>query len=124
MDVVHTAIWVSDLDEALTFYCDGIGLRETRRREGEDGVTNCFVGGESETELQFKYDRTERDVDPSGIDHVAISVDNIDEIVEKLVDRFDVEVTRGPITIDDLDLRVAFLTDPEGYGVELVEYFE
>lgn len=123
MDVLHTALWVTDIHETLAFYCDGIGLKKTRERLGDDNVVNYFVGGMDGTEIQFKYDGSDREVDPDGIDHVAVSVDDVDETVATLVDEYGSEITRGPNTIEDLDLRAAFVTDPDGYGVELVRYF-
>jgi lactoylglutathione lyase len=117
MDVLHTALWVSDLDETRAFYEGTLGLSFTRDLEGDDGVYNYFVAGESDTEIQFKP-VDDGDVDPGGIDHVAVAVESVDDVLEELDDD---RVTDGPMELDELDVRIAFVTDPDGYGVELIE---
>ena len=127
MDVLHTAIWVDDVEAMTAFYTDGLGLEETRAFVGDDGVTNTFFAGESETEIQFKYstdDGEQTEVSPSGFDHTAIAVDRIDETVETLVDEYGGTVTQGPTTMDDMNVRIAFVDDPDGYGIELIETLE
>jgi lactoylglutathione lyase len=121
MDVLHTALWVNDLDVTAEFYRDGLGLEHTRDFVGDDGAMNYYMRGESETEIQFKYDEGGRDVDPAGIDHVAISVDDVDESLERLLEEFDSELVGEPTDIERSDLRIAFATDPSGYVVELIE---
>jgi lactoylglutathione lyase len=122
MDVLHTALWVGDLDATTSFYVDVLGLAVSREFVGDDGVRNYFLAGESETELQFKpladHPEGRSAVDPAGIDHVAVAVDSVDDVVEEIgADR----VTGGPTTMEDAGVRIAFVTDPDGYGVELIE---
>ncbi|MFC6724104.1 VOC family protein [Halobium palmae] len=126
MDVIHHALWVSDIDRTLEFYVDGLGLERTREFESGDGATNVFVAGEGETEIQFKYDPDgERALsEPDRFDHTAIAVDDTDAAVERLVEEAEATLERGPLDSDGANARVAFLTDPEGYGIELVEEFE
>ena len=120
MDVIHSAIWVSDIDRSLEFYCDSLGLEQTRSFESGEGAENIFVAGEGDGELQLKHD-PERDIPaPAGFDHVAIEVDDTDAMTEHLVD-LGYTLTRGPLTSTGAKARVAFLEDPDGYGVELVE---
>lgn len=121
MDVLHTAIWVSDLEETTAFYCDGLGLEHTRDFVGDDGVTNYFVGGESDAEIQFKHDDADREVEPSGIDHLAVATDDVEETVETVVEDHDSEAVKGPLTMEDMNVAVAFVTDPDGYVVELIQ---
>jgi lactoylglutathione lyase len=98
MDVLHTAVWVDDIEAQLSFYCDGLGLERTREFD-LDGVTNTFIGGESDAEIQFKHDDTERNPEPAGIDHLAVGVDDVDGTVDELVDRYDGEVVDEPRTL-------------------------
>ncbi|QFU84688.1 VOC family protein [Natronorubrum aibiense] len=121
MDVLHTAVWIDDIDATTDFYCDGLGLEHTRDFVGDDGATNYYVRGESETEIQFKYDDTDRDLEPSGIAHVAIAVEDIDDTLETLVDEHGSEIVGEPTEIERSNIRIAFATDPSGYIVELVE---
>ncbi len=123
MDVLHTAIWVDDVESMLAFYEDGLGLALEREFE-RDGVRNYFVGGESDAQIQFRHDGTDREPDPSGIDHLAVAAADVDATIDRLTAEFDSEVVDGPTTIEDLDVRIAFVTDPEGYVVELIERLE
>jgi len=125
MDVMHPAMWVSDIDETLEFYCDAIGLTQTREFESGEGARNVYVAGENaDREIQFKYD-PEREVEaPAGFDHVAVSVDDTDAEVERLVEETGCTLRRGPLTSEGANARVAFIEDPDGYGVELVEEFD
>ncbi|WP_117591239.1 VOC family protein [Haloprofundus halophilus] len=120
-DVIHTALRVSDIDATLDFYVDGLGL-ELNWEFTSDGVRNVYVGGD-DGEFQFKYDPDSDDpVGPAGgFDHLAVGVDSTDETFERLVDHSDPSVVTEPTTMEDIGRRVAFVEDPDGYVVELVE---
>jgi lactoylglutathione lyase len=122
MDVIHTAIPVSDLDAMREFYVDALGLEENHSFT-YGGVENVFVGGE-DGELQFRYD-PERETpvapDRDTLDHFAVSVEAVDSAFEALVAATDCPVVTEPTTIDAAGVRVAFVEDPEGYVLELVE---
>lgn len=123
MDVLHTAVWVDDIDTQLDFYCDGLRLEKTREFD-LDGVTNTYVAGESDAEIQFKHDGTERESEPAGIDHLAVGVADMDGTIETVVERHGSEIVDEPRTLEEKGLRIAFVTDPEGYVVELIEDIE
>jgi len=121
MDVIHTALWVSDLEGARSFFVDGLGLSENWSFE-LDGVRNVYVGGEH-GELQLRYD-PDREVsagDRDRLDHVAVSVEDTDARTEAVLDTTDAELLQGPLTMDAPNARVAFVEGPDGYVVELVE---
>ncbi len=123
MDVIHAALRVEDIDRTLAFYRDALGLTVTNEFVGGDGATNVYLAGEGGAELQFKYhaDGPNPPVEPAGIDHVALEVDDTDAEVERLVEETDCRLLRGPLTSEGANARVAFIEDPDGYGVELVE---
>ncbi|SDC38471.1 VOC family protein [Natrinema hispanicum] len=124
MDVIHTALWVSDIEQTREFYVDALGLTENWSFTSDDGVENVYIGGDN-AEFQFKYDpEGSRDIDSGTMAHVAVGVESTDETVERLVERVDPPIQRPPTTMDDLGLRVAFVEDPDGYVVELVEELE
>lgn len=120
MDVIHSAVWVSNLEETLSFYVDALGLEKTREFEGGDGAMNVYVAGDGDTEIQFKHHPDREPPEPSGFDHVAIAVDDTDAEVERLVEETGCTVRRGPLTSDGANARVAFIEDPDGYGIELL----
>ncbi|TMT87709.1 VOC family protein [Haloterrigena sp. H1] len=124
MDVIHTALWVSDIERTRDFYVDALELTENWSFTGDDGVENVYIGGDN-AEFQFKYDpEGSPDIDSGTMAHVAVGVDSTDETVERLGERVDPPIETAPTTMDDLGLRVAFVEDPDGYIVELVEELE
>lgn len=120
MDVIHAALWVDDLDAALSFYVDGLGL-DRRRSFAFRGTENVYVGGEH-GELQLRHDPDGGPVDPdrSTVDHVAVGVDDVDEAFADLIERTGCPVVEEPMTVEQAGTRVAFVEDPEGYVIELV----
>ena len=125
MDVIHSAMWVSDLDRTLSFYVDELGLEKTNEFVSGDGATNVYVAGDNGIEIQFKHHPDhDVDVDASGFDHVALGVEDTDAMTERLVEEVDCTLRRGPLTSEGANARVAFIEDPDGYGIELVEELE
>ena len=126
MDVIHSAIWVSDLDRTLEFYVDELGLEKTNEFESGDGATNVYVAGPNGVELQFKHEAG-REVDrgeDAVFDHVAVAVDDTDAEVGRLCEEGSATLERGPLDSEGANARVAFISDPEGNGVELVQEYE
>lgn len=124
MDVLHTALWVDDVESMKKFYQEGLDLEHSREFVGGDDATNYFLAGESDTEIQFKFYEDDERQEPPTFDHLGIEVDDVDATLETLTDQFGSEVVRGPKTLEDKDVRIAFATDPEGYVVELIERLE
>jgi lactoylglutathione lyase len=125
MDVIHTCIWVSDLDRSYEFYTAGLGLEESHRFE-LNGLENVYVGGDH-GEIQLRFDpESDREVDPDRqtLDHVALGVDDVDAEFERLRAETGCPVVEEPFTVEQAGARVAFVEDPDGYVVELVEQRE
>lgn len=120
MDVFHTAIWVSDLEATKSFYEDALGLTFDNEFE-KGGTTNYYVSGDTQAQLQFKHD-PDRDesVEPAGIDHLALLVEDVDGTFAALVEETDCPVVAEPADIVEANARAAFVEDPDGYVVELV----
>lgn len=124
MDVIHTAIWVSDIDRTREFYTEALDLAENWSFTGDDGVENVFIGGEN-AEFQFKYDPTGGPtIDPGTMAHLAVGVEDTDASFDRAVERADPPVRQEPTTMPDIGSRVAFIEDPDGYVVEIVESIE
>lgn len=122
MDVIHAAVWVSDLDATIEFYEEVLGL-DHHWDFTHDGIVNYYVGSDDGAELQFKYDpEADGQVEPSGIDHLALSVDDVDEAFDRVVSASDCEIVLEPTDIEAAQRRAAFVTDPDGYVVEFVAH--
>lgn len=111
---------VSDLDASLDFYCDKLGLVETRRKEIEAGrFTLIFLapagdGIGSELELTYNWDREEYG-EGRNFGHLAYEVDNIYDLCQSLMDK-GVTINRPP-----RDGRMAFVRSPDGISIELLQ---
>lgn len=125
MNVLHTALWVSKIDATQSFYQECLGLTTSREIREEDGTMNWFARGDTETELQFKYDSAgDTDITVTGIDHIAIGAADIDSIVERVLAFPTGTVLKEPteISVDaSTTVRLAFVEDPDGYTIELIE---
>lgn len=125
MEIQHTAIAVEDLDRTKTFYEDGLGLEYAWDFHADDGVHNYYVTGEElDTWIQFVDDPSDQGaVEPGGIVHLALLVDDLDATFERVVEATDCTVLGEPQTIEAANARAAFIEDPDGYEIELFETF-
>ncbi len=119
MKYLHTMIRVTDIDQTLDFFCDKLGLAETRRKENEAGrYTLVFLAAEetpdAEIELTFNWDPEEYS-GGRNFGHLAFGVDNIYDTCQKLMD--------GGVTINrpPRDGHMAFVRSPDGISVELLQ---
>ena len=119
MKYLHTMLRVTDIDASLEFYCNKLGLTETRRKDSEAGrYTLIFLAApeslEAEVELTYNWDPEPY---PSGrnFGHLAFAVDNIFESCQRLMDS-GVIINRPP-----RDGRMAFVRSPDGISVELLQ---
>lgn len=127
MDVIHTAVWVTDLERTREFYVDALGLEETLTHVSDDGTENVYVAGEgSDAEIQFRHDPgTNDEIDPAGIDHLEFSVEDAGEAFDRAVEA-GAGVVKEPFTAegDEGRFRVAYVEDPDGYRVVFQETVE
>ena len=121
MDVIHTALQVSDLERTKEFYEGALGL-DYHWDFTHDGVVNYYVGTDDGAELQFKYDESDNgSIEPAGIDHLALGVADVDSTFERVVEETGCPVVLEPTTFEAADRRAAFVSDPDGYTVEFVQ---
>ena len=119
MKYLHTMVRVTDLDASLNFYCDKLGLVETRRREVPAGrFTLVFLappGDDSaELELTWNWDPEEY-TGGRNFGHLAYAVDDIYALCQKLMDA-GVTINRPP-----RDGHMAFVRSPDGISIELIQ---
>ena len=116
---------VGDLDRAIAFYTQVLGMRVLRRKDYPDGrFTNVFVGYGDETrdtvvELTHNWD-TERYEIGSGFGHLALGVDDIYRTCSELRTR-GAKITREPGPMKHGTTEIAFIEDPDGYKIELIQ---
>jgi lactoylglutathione lyase len=125
MRLLHTMLRVADLDESIRFYCDHFGMKLLRRKDYPEGrFTLAFVGYGDEkdhTVLEFTYNHGKTDYalgDAFG--HIAIGVDDAYATCERLR-QAGVKITREPGPMKHGTTVIAFVEDPNGYKVELIQ---
>ena len=125
MRLLHTMIRVTDLEESIAFYTEVLGMRLLRRQDYPEGrFTLAFVGygDESETaviELTHNWDVGRYDLG-DGFGHIAIGVDDIYGTCEEIKRRGG-RVVREPGPMKHGTTVIAFIEDPTGYKIELIE---
>jgi lactoylglutathione lyase len=134
MRYLHTMLRVRDLDAALDFYCNKLGLQEVRRREDEKGrFTLVFLGSDEDkaliakdldtgrvaptVELTYNWD-TEDYGEARYFGHLAYEVDDIYATCERLM-QAGVTINRPP-----RDGMMAFVRSPDKHSIELIQMGE
>lgn len=118
MKFLHSMIRTTDPEASLKFYCEGLGLKLIKRKDYPEAKFSLYFVGESESgpmvELTHNHDdRTYSNGDQFG--HLAYQVDNIYETCQHLMD-MGVAILRPP-----RDGRMAFVKDPNGISIELLQ---
>jgi lactoylglutathione lyase len=125
MRILHTMLRVGDLERSLKFYTEVLGMRLLRRNDYPDGkFTLAFVGYQDEADgavLELTYnwgvDRYELG---TAYGHVALEVDDAYRACEEIKRRGGV-VTREAGPMKHGTTVIAFVQDPDGYKVELIQ---
>ena len=120
MRYLHTMLRVRDLDASLRFYCDGLGLREVRRKENAQGrFTLVFLAAadspESEIELTWNWGSDEDYGSARNFGHLAFRVDDIYALCAHL-QSMGVVINRPP-----RDGHMAFVRSPDLVSIELLQ---
>ncbi|MDS1134903.1 VOC family protein [Nitratireductor indicus] len=126
MRYLHTMVRVRDLDEALDFYCNKLGMVETRRTESEKGrFTLVFLAADKDKErgqrekaplLELTYNWDPEDYQGGrNFGHLAYEVDDIYALCANLMDK-GVTINRPP-----RDGYMAFIRSPDGISIELLQ---
>ncbi|AWK85759.1 lactoylglutathione lyase [Azospirillum thermophilum] len=124
--LLHTMLRVLDLDKSIDFYTRLLGMKLLRRNDYEGGrFTLAFVGygDESDTavlELTHNWDQKEPYEIGTAYGHIAIGVPDIYGTCEALA-KEGVKIPRAPGPMKHGSTVIAFIEDPDGYKVELIE---
>lgn len=124
--LLHTMIRVFDLEKSLDFYTRLLGMKLLRRKDYPSGeFTLAFVGyGEEESstviELTHNWGQKEPYQIGSGFGHLAVGVPDIYGTCEQLA-AAGVKIPRPPGPMKHGGSVIAFIEDPDGYKIELIE---
>lgn len=126
MRLLHTMLRVGNLQESLAFYTEVLGMRLLRRREYPEGkFTLAFVGFQDEAdgaviELTHNWDTTAYDLG-NGYGHIAIEVEDAYQACAAIKARGG-KVTREAGPMKHGQTVIAFVEDPDGYKIELIQH--
>lgn len=124
--LLHTMIRVRDLEASLAFYGDHFGMKLLRRRDFEAArFTLAYIGAAEEEagnvlELTFNWDQGEPYSHGSGYGHIAFGAPDLPALVERLR-AAGAKVTREPGPMLGTEIEMAFVEDPDGYKIELLQ---
>ena len=124
--MLHTMLRVFDLKKSLDFYSHLLGMQVLRHHEVPAGrYTLAFVGYGDEAnstviELTHNWDQKEPYALGTAFGHLAIGVDDVYATCEKL-GAAGVKITRAPGPVKFGTTVIAFIEDPDGYKIELIQ---
>ncbi len=123
--ILHTMIRVGDLDRSIKFYTEVLGMRVLRRQDYPEGkFTLAFVGFGEESEgavieLTHNWDTPSYELG-NGFGHIALAVDDAYATCD-LIKKRGGKVTREAGPMKHGTTVIAFVEDPDGYKIELIE---
>jgi lactoylglutathione lyase len=123
--IMHTMIRVGDLDRSINFYAKHFGMSVVKKVDVPEALyTNVFIGYGSEDsdpmiELTYNYGTTSYD-HGKGFGHIAVGVRDIYAVCDALRAE-GVKIVREPGPVKFGTVHIAFVDDPDGYRIELID---
>lgn len=125
MRILHSMIRVNNLEESIKFYTEVLGMSLIRKKEYPEGKFSlAFLGYGKESEetvieLTYNWDKSEYD-HGNAFGHIALEVDDIYKACDE-IKKQGTKVIRDPGPMMGSKLLLAFIEDPNGYKIELIE---
>jgi lactoylglutathione lyase len=124
MKIDHASITVKDMNESLDFYCKTLGLKLASRREiPENKAEIAFVSSSDGDNIgiELTYWKEKKDwTDGDQLDHIAFIVDDTRKSIEEFR-RKGVEIAKEPYSLSGSKSVIAFIKDPNGIWLELIQ---
>lgn len=125
MRILHTMLRVNNLNESLKFYCDILGMKLLRQKDYPGGkFTLAFVGYGNESEktvIELTYNWGVNSYElGNAYGHIALGVNDIYQTCEKIRE-LGGNITREPGPMKHGSTVIAFVEDPTGYKIELIQ---
>ncbi|MFY8272752.1 lactoylglutathione lyase [Pseudoalteromonas sp. SSDWG2] len=125
MRLLHTMLRVGNLERSIEFYTNVLGMKELRRADNEQyRYTLAFVGyGEEKDhtvlELTYNWDQDSYELG-TAYGHIAIEYDDIYKACDDIRAAGGV-ISREPGPVKGGTTEIAFVKDPDGYAIELIQ---
>ena len=121
MKILHTCLNVSDLDRSISFYTSNLNLNLTSRREiKSNNAEIAFLEDEAGNAIELTHWRDKKIVEGDNFDHIAFEVEDVQEAVENLR-KNGVTIAMEPYSLQGSTSRIAFVKDPDGNWLELIQ---
>lgn len=123
MKLLHTMIRVKDIDKSLKFYTELFNMNLVKEMRLEDCTLYFLSDEDGQTQIELTYNDKTPDGGydlGNGFGHFAFQVDSMDDFTVKLK-KIGYEYLYKPFVLSGHDTKIAFVKDPDGYEVELVE---
>jgi lactoylglutathione lyase len=121
MELIHTCYRITDVERSVAFYT-ALGFEERRRMPIRDEAINVFMGlpgDDDRLELTYNFGVEEYELG-TGYGHIAVTVDDMDATLGALAAQ-GIEPERPKYQLREGGSWLAFVRDPDGYRVELIQ---
>ena len=123
MELIHTCYRIGDPERSIAFY-EALGLEKRREAPIRDEAVNYFFGvpgqPSPELELTYNFGVSEYEIG-SGFGHLALRVDDLEQVLAQLVSEHEIEPERPPYRVSESGPLICFVRDPDGYRIELID---
>ena len=123
MKFLHTMIRVKDIEASMKFYTEVLNMKFDHKKRLED----CWLYFLTDKENTCQIELTVNDETPAngyeignGFGHFAFSVESLDKFTEK-INQLGYEYLYAPFDLNGKGSKIAFIKDPDGYEIELIE---
>lgn len=123
MKLLHTMIRVKDIEASLKFYTELLNMKLDKKKRLEDCWLYFLNDEDGATQLELTYNDETPDAGydlGKGFGHFAFSVESLDKFTEKL-HSLGYEYLYEPFDLNGKGTKIAFVQDPDGYEIELIE---
>ena len=123
---IHTCYRIVEPEKSIDFYVNKMGLKKVGEMHFDTATNYFFAVEEDASEPMLELTHNHGQEEPydlgNGYSHVAFTVDDLEETIAGLEGQ-GVEIALQPktMTVENHDYKIAFIVDPDGYRIELVE---
>lgn len=123
MKILHTCLNVTDLDRSIEFYTRQMGLKFVSRREiKQNNAEIAFLKDDGAGALELTRWREKQSIaEGDNFDHIAFETEHIDRKVAELRSH-GVTIAMEPFSLQGSSNKIAFIKDPDGNWLELIEH--
>jgi len=125
LKILHTCLNVTDLNRSIQFYTKRMGLKFVSRREvKQNNAEIAFLRDENTGALELTHWRNKQSLaEGDNFDHIAFETDDIESSVRDLRAN-GVTIAMEPFSLQGSSGKIAFVKDPDGNWLELIEHHD